>query len=123
MFDSVKEKAGSVMGSASELNKVGVDVLEKTTQAAFESYSYYNSVGIKQLRALASINSGAALRTFIGESISLTGEIIKHAVEDTQKNIALGAEVRANLGGIFGSVVKPAAPKKAAAAKGAAASV
>lgn len=119
VFDSVKEKAGTVLDSASGLNQVGVDVLEKTTKAALESCSYYSGVGLKQLRALASINSGAALRTFIGESISLSGEIIKHAVEDTQKNIALTTEFRASLSGALSGVMKPAAPadKSAAASK------
>lgn len=100
-MESFKVKADSVLGSASGLRKVGVDVVEKTTRGALESCGFYNGIGIKQLRSLASVSDINSARSFVAESVTLSGDIFRRVLDDLQKTIAIGSEMRSSLGEVF----------------------
>lgn len=124
VLDSIKEKAGSVLNSTGGINKAGIDAIEKSSQVALESARYYTGTGIKQLRAAATIRDFDSLRGFVSDSIVLSGQVFKHAVEDFQKSLALGAEFRANVTDLFKSSaedIKPAPVTPPPSKKGAAA--
>lgn len=107
--DSFKEKAGSVVESSRSLKNTSLDVLEKSSQSTLESCHFYTRLSLRQLRALTSINDLASLRTYVAETISTTGEIAQHAIENVQKNIALSAELRASVRDSFKGAAKPVA--------------
>jgi phasin family protein len=126
VINSLKEKAELVVESSEELKNTGVDILEKSSKAALESYRFYSDLGLQQLRALVSIHDLTSLRTYIGQSVSASGEVFKHAVEDIQNNIALTSEFRSSLSGALSGAMKStsnavmpkgAMEKSAAAAK------
>lgn len=108
VIDTLKEKAELVVESSEDLKKTGVDLLERSSKAALESYRFYNDIGFQQLRALASVHDLPSLRTYIGQTVSVSGEIFKHAVEDIQKNIALTTEFRSSLSGALSGAIKSA---------------
>lgn len=121
VIDALKDKADAVIGSTTGLREVGVDVLEKSSKNALDSYSYYSSVGIKQLRSLAAISDLNSARDFLGQSVSLGGELLKHAMDDLQKTMALGAEMRSSITDLLSGAAKATAESAARpkAAKGA----
>lgn len=106
VMESLKIKADSVLGSASGLRKVGVDVVEKTTRGALDSCGFYNGLGIRQLRSFAAISDLNSARAFVADSVSLSGDVFKRVIDDLQKTIAIGSEVRSSLGDTLNGAAK-----------------
>jgi len=104
LMDALKGKADTVIGSASGLRSVGVDILEQATNNTLENYNYYSGVGIRQLRALTTVSDLGSARKFLTNSVTLGGELFKHAMDNLQKNIAIGTAARASVSEVFGSV-------------------
>ena len=93
---------------------IAIDQLEKITNANVDSIRYYSDVNIRQLRAMASIHDLDSLRQFITGTISLTGEIATRMINDSQKSISIGTEIR---DAVLSTAQQRVAPEKKPAGK------
>jgi phasin family protein len=101
VMDSLKEKASSFMASAAELNSFAIDKLEEMMKMNVASASYYGELGIRQMRAMSELRDLESMHKFTGDSISLSGEIVKKMLDDSKAWMNLGTEVKEKVTGIF----------------------
>lgn len=101
VMDSLKEKAGSFVASAGELNKFTIDKLEEMTKMNIASASYYSDLSIKQMRAMAGLKDLESVRKFTGDSISLGGEVAKKMLDDSKAWMNFGSEVKEKVTSAF----------------------
>ncbi len=101
VIDSLKEKAGSFMASAGELNKFTIDKMEEVAKMNIASAAYFSELGIKQLRAMSGLRDVESVRKFTGDSISLSGEIAKKMLDDSKAWMSMGTDVKEKVVGAF----------------------
>lgn len=94
LMDTLKQNASKFMSSAVNVETIAIDQLEKITNANVDSIRYYSDVNIRQLRAMANIHDLDSLRQFITGTISLTGELATRMINDSQKSLSMGTEIR-----------------------------
>ena len=114
LMDTLKQNASKFMSSAVDVETIAIDQLEKITNANVDSIRYYSDVNIRQLRAMANIHDLDSLRQFITGTISLTGELATRMINDSQKSISMGTEIR---DAIMHSAQQRAAPEKKSTGK------
>lgn len=118
LMDTLKHNASKFMSSAVDVETIAIDQLEKITSANVDSLRYYSDVNIRQLRAMARVHDIESLRQFITGTISLTGEIATRMINDSQRSIAFGTEIR---DAILNTAQQKAAPEKKAGKRSASA--
>ncbi len=123
VIESIKEKAGVLKGKAgvllssvSEFNKLAIDKAEEMSKMNLSSASYYSELGIKQMRAVSSIKDLESLRKFTADSISLSGEVAKKMLDDSKTWMAMGGDVKEKVTDMFTSKDETAVKKKASKA-------
>ncbi len=97
----LKSKAGVLVSSVSDLNKLAIDKVEEIAKMNLSSASYYSELGIKQMRAVASIKDIESLRKFTADSISLSGEVTKKMLDDGKVWMGMGSDVKEKVSEIF----------------------
>lgn len=123
VIESIKEKAGMLKGKAGvllssvgDLNKMAIDKMEEVSKMNLSSASYYSELGIKQMRAAGSISDLDSLRKFTADSISLSGEVAKKMLDDGKSWMGIGADVKDKITDMFTSKDEVSVKKKAAKA-------
>lgn len=114
--DMLKDKAGVLLSSVSDLNKMAIDKVEEMSKMNLSSASYYSDLSIKQMRAVSSIKDLESLRKFTADSISLSGEVAKKMLDDSKSWMGMGADVKDKITDMFTSKDEVIAKKKAAKA-------
>jgi phasin family protein len=94
LMETIKQNASKLISSAADAETIAIDKLEKIASANVDSIRYYNDINIRQLRAMANIRDLDSLRQFVTGTISLTGEIATRMINDSQKSISIGTEIR-----------------------------
>lgn len=112
----LKGKAGVLLSSVSDLNKMAIDKVEEISKMNLSAAGYYSELGIKQMRAVSSIKDVDSLRKFTADSISLSGEVAKKMLDDSKCWMGMGADVKDKMTDIFTSKDEIAAKKKVAKA-------
>jgi site-specific recombinase XerD len=107
VIDTLKGKTGSLIHTVGGLNRVGIDTFEKVSSTVLDSCLYYNSAGIRQLRAVSAVRDLSSLRGFFIDSVALGIDVTKHAIEDFQKSLALAAEMRIAVEDAFSTMTPP----------------
>ncbi len=120
VMETLKEKAGTLVGSVSEVNKLTIDKVEEATKLQLSAAGYYSDMAIRQMRALSSVKDMDSIRKFTTDSISLGGEMAKKMLDDGKSWMALGVDFKEKLSnslsmGDAESKPRKAAPKAAAA--------
>ena len=123
VIESIKEKAGMLKGKAGvllssvgDLNKMAIDKMEEVSKMNLSSASYYSELGIKQMRAAGSISDLDSLRKFTADSISLSGEVAKKMLDDGKSWMGIGADVKDKITDMFTSKDEVSVKKKVAKA-------
>lgn len=123
VIESIKEKAGMLKGKAGvllssvgDLNKMTIDKMEEVSKMNLSAAGYYSELGIKQMRAVASIKDLDSLRKFTADSISLSGEVAKKMLDDSKSWMGVGADVKEKITDMFTSKDEVASKKKVAKA-------
>lgn len=120
VVETFKDKAGDLISSAGDLNKLVIDKVEEAAKLNLASATYFSNIGIRQLRALSGIRDLDSVQKFTADSISLSGEIVKKVLDDTKAWMNIGADVKDRVSSIFKSR-EDAEGKKKAVVKSAAA--
>ena len=107
LIKPLKDKIGTAVFMAGDLTRIVVDTLEQTSHVALESCRYYNGVGMQQLRAFAMMRDLASIRSFLGGSVALSADLLKHVIKDFQKSAALATEMRIAIEDTLSSVTPP----------------
>lgn len=113
-IETIKAKAGVVLSSLGDLNHLAIDKMEEVAQLNMSSASYFSAVGIKQMRSASSVKDVESLRKFTADSISLSGEIMKKALDDGKTWMAVGGDLKDKITDIFSSKEEATTKKKAA---------
>jgi len=113
VVETFKDKASGFISSAGDLNKLMIDKVEEATKLNLASATYFSSIGIRQLRSISGIRDVDSLQKFTADSISLSGEIAKKALDDTKAWLNLGADVKDRISDIFKSSEEAEIKKKA----------
>lgn len=108
----LKGKAGMVLSSVSDLNKLAIDKIEEASKMNLSSASYFSELGIKQLRAVSSIKDVESLRKFTADSISLSGEVAKKVLDDSKAWMGMGGDMKEKITDMFTAKDEVAAKKK-----------
>lgn len=108
----LKDKAGVVVASVSDLNKFAIDKMEEASKLNLASASYFSDIGIKQMRAVSSLKDIESLRKFTTDSISLSGEIAKKLLDDSKAWMMVGSDVKEKITETFSPKEGVAAKKK-----------
>ncbi|MFT3928879.1 MAG: phasin family protein [Spongiibacteraceae bacterium] len=123
VIESIKEKAGMLKGKAGvllssvgDLNKMAIDKMEEVSKMNLSAAGYYSELGIKQMRAVTSIKDLDSLRKFTADSISLSGEVAKKMLDDSKSWMGVGADVKDKITDMFTSKDEVASKKKVAKA-------
>lgn len=114
VVETFKDKAGDLISSAGDLNKLVIDKMEEATKLNLASASYFSNVGIRQLRAMSGVRDLDSMQKFTADSISLSGEIVKKVLDDSKAWLNIGADVKDRVSGIFKSREDTEGKKKAA---------
>lgn len=120
VMETLKDKAGILLSSASGLNKLAIDKVEEAAKMNIAAASYFSEVGIKQMRAMSGIKDMDSVRKFTADSISLSGEIAKKMLDDSKSWMSMGVDVKEKVSEMFvkkedGELKKKPATKMAAA--------
>ena len=107
LFPFLKDKVGGFAHTGANLGKIGFDTLEKTTGAVLDSWQFYNTIGTRQLRALAGVHSPDTLRSFLGQSLTTGADVLKRAVDDVQRSMLLATEMRIAIEDLFSTITPP----------------
>ena len=118
VIETLKDKAGVVISSAGEINKLAIDKFEEMAKINLTTAGYFSDVGIKQLRALSGIKDLESMRKFTADSISLSGEIAKKLLDDSKTWMGFGADIKVKVTDLFAKK-EEVEPKKKAAPKAA----
>ena len=119
VIESIKEKAGMLKGKAgvvlssvSDFNKLAIDKMEEMSKLNLSSASYFSELGIKQMRAVSSIKDVESLRKFTADSISLSGEVAKKMLDDSKAWMGMGGDFKEKVTDIFATKDEVAIKKK-----------
>ena len=112
--DMLKGKAGVLLSSVGDLNKMAIDKVEEMSKMNLSSAGYYSELGIKQMRAVSSIKDIESLRKFTADSISMSGEVAKKILDDSKHLMGMGAAVKDKITDMFTSKDEIAVKKKVA---------
>lgn len=118
VIETLKDKAGVVLSSAGEMNKLAIDKVEEVAKINLATVNYFSDVGIKQLRALSGVKDLESMRKFTADSISLSGEIAKKILDDSKAWMGFGADIKEKVTDLFAKK-EEIEPKKKAATKAA----
>ena len=123
VIESIKEKAGMLKGKAGvvlssvgDLNKLAIDKMEEMSKMNLSSASYLSELGIKQMRAVCAVKDLDSLRKFTADSISLSGEIAKKVLDDSKAWMGMGGDMKDKVASMFAAKDEVATKKKAAKA-------
>lgn len=123
VIESIKEKAGMLKGKAgvllssvSDINKMAIDKVEEISKMNLSSAGYYSELGIKQMRAVSSIKDLDSLRKFTADSISMSGEVAKKMLDDGKSWMGMSGDVKDKITEMFTSKDEISAKKKVAKA-------
>lgn len=123
VIESIKEKAGMLKGKAGvvlssvgDLNKLAIDKVEEMSKMNLSSATYFSDLGIKQMRAVSSIKDLESLRKFTADSISLSGEIAKKMLDDSKAWMGVGSDMKDKVTDMFTAKDEVATKKKVAKA-------
>jgi phasin family protein len=97
----VKDKAGVVLSSVSDLNEIAIDKIEQTSKLGLSSAGYFCDISIKQLRAASGVHDLESLRKFTADSISLSGEIAKKVLDDSKTWMSVGTDMKEKVVSVF----------------------
>jgi phasin family protein len=114
--DMLKDKAGVVLSSVSDLNKLAIDKIEEISKMNLSSANYYSALGIKQMRAVSSVKDLDSLRKFTADSISLSGEVAKRMLDDSKMWMGMGSDMKEKITDMFTSKDEVITKKKVAKA-------
>ena len=120
VVETFKDKAGDLVSSAGDLNKLVIDKVEEAAKLNLASATYFSSISIRQLRAMSGVRDLDSMQKFTADSISLSGEIVKKVLDDTKAWMNIGADVKNRVSSVFKSR-EDAESKKKAVVKSAAA--
>lgn len=119
VIESIKEQAGALKGKAGmvlstigDLNKLAIDKIEEMSKLNLSSASYFSELGIKQMRAVTSIKDAESLRKFTADSISLSGEVAKKMLDDSKAWMGVGGDMKDKITDMFTSKDEIAIKKK-----------
>jgi phasin family protein len=119
VIESIKEKAGMLKGKAgvvlssvSDLNKLAIDKMEEMSKMNLSSATYFSELGIKQMRAVSTVKDLESLRKFTADSISLSGEIAKKVLDDSKAWMGMGGDMKEKVTDIFTAKDEVAIKKK-----------
>ena len=112
----LKGKAGVVLSSVGDLNKLAIDKVEEMSKMNLSSAGYYSELGIKQMRAVSGVKDLESLRKFTADSISLSGEVAKKMLDDSKAWMGMGGDVKDKITDMFTSKEEVATKKKVAKA-------
>jgi phasin family protein len=113
VVETFKDKAGDLISSAGDLNKLVVDKVEEAAKLNLASATYFSNISIRQLRAMSGVRDLDSIQKFTADSISLSGEIVKKVLDDTKAWMNIGADVKDRVSGIFKSREDAEGKKKA----------
>jgi phasin family protein len=114
VVETLKDKAGDILSSAGDFNRIAIDKIEEATKLNLASATYFSNIGIRQLRALSAIRDLDSIQKFTADSISLSGEVAKKVLDDSKAWLSLGADVKDKVGNIFAHREETDLKKKAA---------
>lgn len=114
ILSSLKGGYQTWLSSIAEINNLTIDQLEKITEKQIDSTKYFTGLGIRQLKAIQGAGSIDGIKTLANESVSLTGNITKKLIEDSQEGIALGNDYKEKLLTILNANSDNKTTKKAA---------
>jgi len=117
----IKEKAGVVLTSISDLNELAIDKMEEASKLSLSSAGYFSTIGIKQLRAASGIRDMESLRKFTADSISLSGEVAKKMLDDSKAWMGVGSDLKDKVTSMFKHKEEETTSKKKTVAKSVAA--
>ncbi len=103
VVETFKDKAGDLISSAGDLNKLVIDKVEEAAKLNLASATYFSNISIRQLRALSGVRDLDSIQKFTADSISLSGEIVKKVLDDSKAWLNIGADVKDRVSGIFKS--------------------
>ncbi|HET8710796.1 MAG TPA: hypothetical protein VFM32_05440 [Spongiibacteraceae bacterium] len=112
IVNTFKDKAGDLLSSAGDLNKLAIDKVEEAAKLHIASATYFSNIGIRQMRAVSGIRDLDTMQKFTADSISLSGEIIKKVLDDTKAWMNIGADVKDRVSSIFKSGEESESKKK-----------
>ena len=118
VIETLKGKAGVVISSAGEINKLAIDKVEEMAKINLATANYFSDISIKQLRALTGIKDLETVRKFTADSISLSGEIAKKLLDDSKAWMSFGADIKEKVSDLFAKK-EEVEPKKKPASKAA----
>lgn len=103
VVETFKDKAGDLISSAGDLNKLVIDKVEEAAKINLASATYFSNISIRQLRALSGVRDLDSIQKFTADSISLSGEIVKKVLDDSKAWLNIGADVKDRVSSIFKS--------------------
>lgn len=103
VVETFKDKAGDLISSAGDLNKLVIDKVEEAAKLNLASATYFSNISIRQLRALSGVRDLDSIQKFTADSISLSGEIVKKVLDDSKAWLNIGADVKDRVSSIFKS--------------------
>jgi phasin family protein len=112
VIETLKDKAGVVLSSAGEINKLAIDKVEEVAKINLATASYFSDISIKQLRALSGIRNLETLRKFTADSISLSGEVAKKMLDDSKAWASFGADIKEKVTDLLAAKKEEIEPKK-----------
>lgn len=112
VMETLKDKAGSIASSTSELNSFYIDKIEEIARMNLASASYFSEVGIRQMRAISGVRDLESMRRFTADTISLSGEIARKMLDDSKSWMNLGADVKEKVSDVFSKEDQPEADLK-----------
>jgi phasin family protein len=101
VIETLKDKTGALLSSASGLNKLAIDKVEEAVKLNLASVSYFSDVGVKQLRAMSGIRDVDSMRKFTADTISLSGEIAKKMLDDSKAWMSIGTDMKEKVTDMF----------------------
>jgi phasin family protein len=101
VMETLKDKAGMLLSSASDLNKLAIDKVEEITKLNISAASYFSDVGIKQMRAMSGIKDMESMRKFTADTISLSGEIAKKMLDDSKTWMSMSVDAKEKVTDMF----------------------
>jgi phasin family protein len=101
VMETLKDKAGMLLSSAGDLNKLAIDKVEEITKMNISAASYFSDVGIKQLRAMSGIKDVESMRKFTADTISLSGEIAKKMLDDSKTWMGMSVDMKEKVTDMF----------------------
>jgi len=112
VMETLKDRAGTFVSSAGDINRVAIDKMEEAVKLNIASASYFSEVGIRQLRAVSSIRDMDSMRKFTADTISLSGEMAKKILDDGKSWMSLGNDIKEQFADIFSKRQEEASEKK-----------